>query len=47
MIRVAIFGASGFVGGELLRLCAAHPGLEAVRLFGDSRAGQAVEAVHG
>lgn len=46
MIRVAIFGASGFVGGELLRLCAAHPGLEAVRLFGDSRAGQAVEEVH-
>jgi N-acetyl-gamma-glutamyl-phosphate reductase len=46
MNQVAIFGASGFVGGELLRLCAAHPHLRPVRLFGDSRAGQAVEAVH-
>ncbi|MFL6763867.1 MAG: hypothetical protein ACJ8FO_01575, partial [Sphingomicrobium sp.] len=27
MIRTAIFGASGYVGGELLRLIAAHPEL--------------------
>ena len=27
MIDVAILGASGFVGAELLRLCAGHPGL--------------------
>lgn len=46
MIQVAIFGASGFVGGELLRLCAAHPDLAPVRLFGDSQAGQALEDVH-
>ncbi|HEX8262938.1 MAG TPA: N-acetyl-gamma-glutamyl-phosphate reductase, partial [Allosphingosinicella sp.] len=46
MIRVAIFGASGFVGAELLRLCAGHPELEPALLFADSQAGQSVEAVH-
>lgn len=46
MTQVAILGASGFVGAELLRLCAAHPGLRPTRLFGDSRAGAALEAVH-
>ena len=46
MIDVAILGASGFVGAELLRLCAGHPGLRAARLFGDSRAGQPVGALY-
>ncbi|HYG46805.1 MAG TPA: N-acetyl-gamma-glutamyl-phosphate reductase [Allosphingosinicella sp.] len=46
MIRVAILGASGFVGAELLRLCAQHPGLRPAKLFGDSRAGQRLDAVH-
>ena len=46
MTRVAILGASGFVGAELLRLCAGHPGLEPVKLFGDSQAGLMLEAVH-
>jgi N-acetyl-gamma-glutamyl-phosphate reductase len=46
MIRTAILGASGYVGGELLRLIAAHPELEATRLFGDSKAGLALGAVH-
>ena len=46
MIRTAILGASGYVGGELLRLCAGHPDLRPAKLFGDSRAGQAVAAVH-
>ena len=46
MIRTAILGASGYVGGELLRLIAAHPELIATRLFGDSKAGQPVGAVH-
>ncbi|HEX8532938.1 MAG TPA: N-acetyl-gamma-glutamyl-phosphate reductase [Allosphingosinicella sp.] len=45
-IRTAILGASGFVGGELLRLCAAHPFLRPAKLFGDSKAGQAVAEVH-
>ena len=46
MIRTAILGASGFVGGELLRLCAGHPELRPVNLFGDSKAGQGVASVH-
>ena len=46
MIDVAILGASGFVGAELLRLCAMHPALRPVRLFGDSQTGQRLAAVH-
>jgi len=46
MIRTAILGASGYVGGELLRLLATHPEIAPVRLFGESKAGKAVEAVH-
>ncbi|HMJ93702.1 MAG TPA: N-acetyl-gamma-glutamyl-phosphate reductase, partial [Allosphingosinicella sp.] len=46
MIRVAILGASGFVGGELLRLCALHPELRPVRLAGESAAGAALSSVH-
>ncbi len=46
MIRTAILGASGYVGGELLRLIAAHPEFAPVRLFGDSKAGLNVGAVH-
>ncbi|MGH6706893.1 MAG: N-acetyl-gamma-glutamyl-phosphate reductase [Sphingomicrobium sp.] len=46
MIRVSILGASGYVGGELMRLIAAHPGLEVGVAFGASNAGQPVAAVH-
>jgi N-acetyl-gamma-glutamyl-phosphate reductase len=46
MIRTAILGASGYVGGELLRLIAAHPQLRAAKLVGDSKAGQTLDAVH-
>ena len=46
MIRTAILGASGYVGGELLRLVAAHPELVATKLFGESKAGQALGAAH-
>jgi N-acetyl-gamma-glutamyl-phosphate reductase len=46
MIRTAILGASGYVGGELLRLLAAHPQLVPTKLFGDSKAGQPLGAVH-
>jgi N-acetyl-gamma-glutamyl-phosphate reductase len=46
MIRTAILGASGYVGGELLRLISGHPELSATRLFGDSKAGQAAGQVH-
>ena len=40
MIRVAILGASGFVGGELLRLIAANPAMEVAVAFGASSAGR-------
>src|SRR6476661_3793677 len=46
MIRTAILGASGYVGGELLRFLAAHPQLVPAKLFGDSKAGQPMAAVH-
>jgi N-acetyl-gamma-glutamyl-phosphate reductase len=46
MIRTAILGASGYAGGELLRLLAAHPALVPTKLFGDSRAGQGLGTVH-
>src|SRR3954454_10927897 len=46
MTNVAILGASGFVGAELLRLCAGHPDFVPVELFGDSQAGQSLDAVH-
>jgi N-acetyl-gamma-glutamyl-phosphate reductase len=46
MIRTAILGASGYVGGELLRLIAAHPSLAPAKLFGESKAGRLLGAVH-
>ena len=46
MTEVAILGASGYVGAELLRLCSGHPQLSPARLFGDSQAGQTLAAVH-
>jgi N-acetyl-gamma-glutamyl-phosphate reductase len=46
MIRTAILGASGYVGGELLRLLAAHPSLAPAKLFGESKAGQPLGAIH-
>jgi N-acetyl-gamma-glutamyl-phosphate reductase len=46
MIRTAILGASGYAGGELLRLIAAHPELAPVKLFGESKAGRRLGAVH-
>ena len=46
MIRTVILGASGYVGGELLRLLAAHPELHATTLFGESKAGRSVAEVH-
>ena len=46
MIRAAILGASGYVGGELMRLLAAHPGIEVARAFGASAAGRPVIEIH-
>ena len=46
MIRAAILGASGYVGGELMRLLAAHAGIEVERAFGASAAGKPVRDLH-
>ncbi|MES2119042.1 MAG: N-acetyl-gamma-glutamyl-phosphate reductase [Pseudomonadota bacterium] len=46
MIRTAILGASGYVGGELLRLIAGHGELAPARLFGESKAGRPVTEAH-
>ena len=44
--RVAVAGASGYAGGELLRLLAGHQDLEIGPVTGQSNAGQPVGAVH-
>lgn len=46
MIRAAILGASGYVGGELMRLIALHPAMEVGVAFASSNAGQPVGTVH-
>jgi N-acetyl-gamma-glutamyl-phosphate reductase len=46
MIRAAILGASGYVGGELMRLLAQHPAMEVGTAFGATNAGQPVASVH-
>jgi N-acetyl-gamma-glutamyl-phosphate reductase len=39
MARIAILGASGYTGAELLRLIATHPGMEVAALTADRKAG--------
>jgi N-acetyl-gamma-glutamyl-phosphate reductase len=38
--KIGIVGVSGYGGGEVLRLCAAHPSFEVVYVAGESSAGQ-------
>ncbi|MAH10841.1 MAG: N-acetyl-gamma-glutamyl-phosphate reductase, partial [Acidimicrobiaceae bacterium] len=42
MHQVAIIGASGFTGAELLRICASHPELNVVAATGNTEAGNRV-----
>jgi N-acetyl-gamma-glutamyl-phosphate reductase len=44
--RVAVAGASGYAGGELLRLLAGHPDLEIGAVTAESNAGQLIGAIH-
>src|ERR1700712_4063486 len=44
--RVAVAGASGYAGGELLRLLAGHPGFDLVAATAHAQAGSHVTAVH-
>jgi N-acetyl-gamma-glutamyl-phosphate reductase len=41
-----VLGASGYAGGELLRLLSRHPGIDVVAAAASSRAGSPVEAVY-
>jgi len=45
-LRVAIVGASGYAGGEFLRLALGHPHLEVVQVTSERNAGLAVPLVH-
>ncbi|QHQ34480.1 N-acetyl-gamma-glutamyl-phosphate reductase [Algicella marina] len=43
--RIAILGASGYTGAELVRLIATHPSMEIAALAGDRKAGEALGTV--
>lgn len=45
-LSVAVAGASGYAGGELLRLLAAHPEFEIATVTAHQNAGQPLSAVH-
>jgi N-acetyl-gamma-glutamyl-phosphate reductase len=45
-IRVAIIGATGYVGAELIRLLARHPNVEIVGLIGRERSDEPIEHTH-
>ncbi|MDQ2836938.1 MAG: N-acetyl-gamma-glutamyl-phosphate reductase [Actinomycetota bacterium] len=45
-VSVAVAGASGYVGGELLRLLAGHPGLDVLAATAHGNAGQPLADVH-
>lgn len=45
-VRVAVAGASGYAGGELLRLLAGHPEFELSAVTANAQAGAPVPAVH-
>src|SRR5256885_6933371 len=44
--RVAVAGASGYAGGELLRLLAGHPDLEVGAITAHANVGQPLGALH-
>ncbi|MFN0118574.1 MAG: N-acetyl-gamma-glutamyl-phosphate reductase [Elusimicrobiota bacterium] len=46
MIRVSILGATGYSGGELIRLLLNHPFVKIQHLTSESSVGQPIEAVH-
>ena len=44
-LKIAVLGASGYTGADLIRLALLHPQVEIVALSGERKAGQAVDAV--
>jgi N-acetyl-gamma-glutamyl-phosphate reductase len=45
-MRTAVIGASGYAGGELLRLLAVHPHLQVTQVSAHSNAGELITSVH-
>ena len=45
-MKIGIIGASGYAGGELLRLLAGHPEFEVCTVTAHSNAGEAITTVH-
>ena len=43
--KIAIIGASGYTGAELIRLISSHPGMEIAALAANSKAGQTMDQV--
>ncbi len=46
MVSVGVLGASGYGGGELLRLLSVHPAMRVTRVWANASAGQTVAALH-
>ncbi|MCW5882336.1 MAG: N-acetyl-gamma-glutamyl-phosphate reductase, partial [Anaerolineae bacterium] len=46
MLRASIVGASGYAGGELLRLLLGHPNVTVHQVTSESNTGKPVHAVH-
>ena len=47
MLRIAVLGASGYTGADLVRLALTHPRLRIAALSADRRAGEPMQAVWG
>ena len=45
-MKTAVIGASGYTGGELLRLIGMHPHLEATYISAHSNAGELISSIH-
>src|SRR3954471_16205113 len=45
-VRVSIVGASGYTGGEVLRLLLNHPNVEIGQVTSESNAGNYVHSIH-
>lgn len=46
VVRVAVIGATGYAGGEAVRLLAGHPNVELVGLTGRGRSDESIGTVH-
>jgi N-acetyl-gamma-glutamylphosphate reductase len=46
MIKVSIVGASGYTGGDLLRILLFHPQVEIRQVTSERQAGKLVSSVH-